>query len=541
MGERRGRGGDPGGWPPFCARRLGRSWTCDGRGGGRCTVADAQATAQSRAALKTALLAEARRLGFVAAGVAAAAPLLDLEALLRWRQERGMATPWEDPDPARRADPATLLPGARSVVAVAMAYDPPGRRTASRPASAQDRAAGGGDRAAGGGTGRRRDGRAAGGSRDGGDGGPPLRGYVAAAGRTRSYQHVMRQRLEALGRWLEARVPGCRWAVQVDTGPLVDRAWAERAGLGWVGKNACLIVPGRGSWVFLGELVTDVALPPDQPVAEACGDCDLCLRACPTQAFIGPRQLDPRRCVSFLSQKPGMLAPDERAALGQSLYGCDACQVVCPYNRSAGPGHPALRPDDTAPAGGAGNGTTSVPAAPVPSGAPTQARTGGAGGGRAPTAEAAAGPELDASRRAGDPAPDDGPPDATGRPDLVALLRMGRAEFRRRYRSLTGAWRGRKTWQRNALVALGNRGPAARSAVPALVTVLRDDPRPDLRALAAWALGRIGGECAQRALAEARAREDDPAVRAAIADALRPAPGAGRGGGRAEAYGAQAF
>ncbi|HEY8552562.1 MAG TPA: tRNA epoxyqueuosine(34) reductase QueG [Thermaerobacter sp.] len=459
------------------------------------------ATSTSPAALKAALLAEARRLGFVAAGVAAAVPLLDLQALLRLRQERGMATPWEDPDAVRRADPASLLPGARSVVAVAMAYDPPRLGPPPRSASARHRAA----------------------DPEPPHGGPTLSGYVAAAGRTRSYQHVMRQRLEALGRWLEARVPGCRWAVQVDTGPLVDRAWAERAGLGWVGKNACLIVPGRGSWVFLGELVTDVALPPDQPVADACGDCDLCLRACPTDAFLGPRQLDPRRCVSFLSQKPGMLEPDERAALGQSLYGCDACQVVCPYNRQAGPGHPALRPAGPGTAEGAGMETTPALAGAAASPAPRGAAAGGAMDPRPPRAGVAIGDrEAGPSHRPRESAPCGGGSDGASRPDLVALLGMGRAEFRRRYRSLTGAWRGRKTWQRNAVVALGNRGPAARAAVPALVAVLRDDPRPDLRALAAWALGRIGGEAARRALADARDREDDATVRAAIEDALRP-------------------
>lgn len=490
------------------------------------------------ARLKAALVAQARRLGFVAVGVAAAIPQTDLEWLLRRRLAQGMATPWEEPDPARRTDPASLLPGARSVVAVAMGYDPPrppraNRRSPScrsgpeevgepgpdRPARDPALGPGGGTgRGTGGGTGgdpagprvdhpgvrqRAPSGRepAAGAGGSGvGNGGPgegrpreaceggaggagdggALRGYVAAAGRTRSYQHVMGRRLEALGRWLEAVVPGgCRWAVQVDTGPLVDRAWAERAGIGWIGKNACLIVPGRGSWVFLGELVTDLDLPPDQPLADACADCDRCLRACPAGAFIAPRQVDPRRCISLLSQKPGMLDTEERAALGQSLYGCDVCQVVCPFNREAGPGHPALR---------------------------VEARGDGAEAGAAPP--------------------------------LVSLLGMGRAEFRVRYRALTGAWRGRKAWQRNAVIALGNRGASARPAVPALAGVLCQDPRPDLRALAAWALGQIGGDEAREALVRARDRDRDPAVRQAAAEALATldadAPGRRRRSGRGE-------
>ncbi|GAB6876123.1 tRNA epoxyqueuosine(34) reductase QueG [Thermaerobacter litoralis] len=493
------------------------------------------------AQLKAALVAEARRLGFVAVGVAAATPQLDLAALLRRRQALGMATPWEDPDPVRRTDPESLLPGARSVVAVAMAYDPPGRGP--------------------------RGGAAAGGDAGG------LRGYVAAAGRTRSYQHVMGRRLEALGRWLEARVPGCRWAVQVDTGPLVDRAWAERAGIGWIGKNACLIVPGWGSWVFLGELVTDVALPPDQPLADACAGCDRCLRACPTGAFLGPRQLDPRRCISFLSQKPGMLDAEERAALGQSLYGCDACQAVCPFNHPARPGHPALRlagggdPPAGEPAAGRFGAAADEPAPGAAAGQGPAPETAAGEGSTAPNGPLAGPPREAGDEPAGGPAAPPGGGDAPGsappvgddlaRPPLVPLLQMGRAAFQARYRPLTGAWRGRKTWQRNAIVALGNRGPGARAAVPALAALLRDDPRPDIRALAAWALGRIGGDEAGEALRAARDGDADPHVCRAAAEALgrlaaeragRPAlapaatgrgaapkdgaarPGAGRGG-----------
>ena len=425
-----GSGREPSGPPAMACDRHGTA-----AGAGRFP-APAPAGAPAPAALAAALKAEARRLGFVAVGIARAEPFLDLAGLLRRRQARGMATPWEDPDPARRIDPASLLPGARSLIAVAMAYDPP------RPAAAR---------------------RATGGA----PAGSSLRGYVAAAGRARSYQHVMRQRLEALGAWLESRRPGCRWAVQVDTGPLVERAVAERAGVGWIGKNACLIVPGHGSWVFLGELVTDVELPPDAPLADACGECDLCLRACPAGAFLGPRELDPRRCISFLTQKGGLPDEAEREAMGSSLYGCDACQAVCPYNRAAPPGHPALRPAD---------------------------------------------------------------PEEAAAPHLEELLALSRAEFRRRYRPLTGAWRGRKIWQRNALIALGNRRDGR--AVPALAGVLARDPRPDLRALAAWALGRIGGPQARAALRGALAGEADPQVRAAVTRALAGLEegAAGRGG-----------
>lgn len=395
--------------------------------------------------LSEALKAEARRLGFVAVGIASAEPFLDLAGLLLRRQAAGMATPWEDRDWRRRIDPSRLLPGARSLVAVAMAYDPPSR-AGHRPLR--------GDPA-----GRAR-------AEDAGEKrGEEPRGYVAAAGRTRSYQHVMGQRLEALGRWLEGRRPGCRWCVQVDTGPLVDRAVAQRAGIGWIGKNTCLIVPQHGSWVYLGELITDVELVPDAPLSDACGDCDLCLRACPTGAFRAPHQLDPRRCIAFLSQTNRPLGDQEREALGVNLYGCDACQTVCPFNRGAPSGHPALRPESV---------------------------------------------------------------DDAAAPPLLELLTMSKTAFRRRYRALSGAWRGRKTWQRNAIVGLGNR--RQRAAVPLLRRILRSDPRPDIRATAAWALGRIGGREACEALHQAYGVESAPEVR----DAIQRALAAGRGAPVAE-------
>jgi epoxyqueuosine reductase len=123
----------------------------------------------------------------------------------------------------------------------------------------------------------------------------------------------------------------------VDLLPIYERAWAQRAGVGFIGKNCCLIVPGLGSHLFLTTLVTSAELPADSPIKERCGECTACLSACPTRAFAGPRELDARRCISYLTiEQRGSVPEPLRAGVGDWLFGCDACQDVCPYNQAPG-------------------------------------------------------------------------------------------------------------------------------------------------------------------------------------------------------------
>jgi epoxyqueuosine reductase len=160
----------------------------------------------------------------------------------------------------------------------------------------------------------------------------PVPGRMARYAQGRDYHGVLYDRTRALRRYLQkagAQVRAC-----VDTLPALERAWAARAGVGFVGKNACIIVPGLGSHVLLSLLVTSAALEPDEPLRERCGECTLCLDACPTRAFVGPRQLDARRCISYLTiEHEGPIDEGLRAQMGPWLFGCDVCQDVCPYNR----------------------------------------------------------------------------------------------------------------------------------------------------------------------------------------------------------------
>jgi len=151
------------------------------------------------------------------------------------------------------------------------------------------------------------------------------------------YHEVIATRLEALLAWMRERHPEPFDArAYVDTGPVQERVYAQRAGLGWVGKNGCLINPELGSWLFLSEIICSLALRPDAPGLDQCGTCTLCLEACPTGALVAPRVLDATRCLSYLTIELKGSVPEElREPVGRHAYGCDICQDVCPWNMHA--------------------------------------------------------------------------------------------------------------------------------------------------------------------------------------------------------------
>lgn len=267
---------------------------------------------------------------------------------------RGDFAAWgyDDAYAARAASPGSLLPGARSVVCIALAYATPPPEQSG-----------------------------------------PLRGRVSNYAWSRDYHARMRTVLSCVATALDdaAGVPSS--VVVCDTAPLAERAFAVRAGLGWAGKHTNLIVPAVGSFVFLGEVVTTLALEPDVPLAKSCGTCTRCVDVCPTGALRGDYTIEAGRCISDLTQSARAVPVELRPLLGDWVWGCDLCQDVCPPTRRAAP---AARPDFE---------------------------------------------PLDAD---------------AARPDLVALLELRSREFKRRYRSTAMGWRGAAVLRRNAALGLGN-------------------------------------------------------------------------------------
>jgi epoxyqueuosine reductase len=165
----------------------------------------------------------------------------------------------------------------------------------------------------------------------------PGRAQIARYAWGDDYHEVIGRRLDALLAWMREASPDPFDArAYVDTGPVQERVFAQHAGIGWIGKNTCVINPALGSWIFLGEIICSLPLEVDAPSVDQCGTCTLCLDACPTRAILAPGVLDATQCISYLTiEKRGQLTPATREAIGSHIYGCDVCQEVCPWNAAA--------------------------------------------------------------------------------------------------------------------------------------------------------------------------------------------------------------
>ena len=164
----------------------------------------------------------------------------------------------------------------------------------------------------------------------------PTIGYVSRYALGRDYHKVLRHRLAKLAERIAGACAGTHYRVFVDSGPVLEKAYARNAGLGWIGKHTNLINRNAGSWFFLGEILTDLPLPIDEPATAHCGTCTACLEVCPTRAIVAPNELDARRCISYLTiELRGPIPVEFRKAIGNRIYGCDDCQIVCPWNKFA--------------------------------------------------------------------------------------------------------------------------------------------------------------------------------------------------------------
>jgi len=278
--------------------------------------------------------------GLAALGCCSAAPFDDVRRLLERRRADGLAGGMQFTyrNPARATDPAATLPSARSLVVGALAYDPgPPAGPGTAATAGTGAIAGAASTVAEAGEGSGAVGSAPGCASGGGE---PL-GSVARYAWA-DYYSALRSALGSVGEVL--RRAGWRAVVVADQNNLVDRAAAQRAGLGWYGKSTNLLVPGAGSWFVLGSIITDAELVAADPVADGCGPCRRCLDGCPTGAIVAPGVLDARRCLAWLVQAPGDFPAEYRVALGDRIYGCDDCQEVCPPNRRA------PRPSSSSPA-----------------------------------------------------------------------------------------------------------------------------------------------------------------------------------------------
>ena len=306
-------------------------------------------------ALKKDIIDHAKSLGIDKIGFTTADVFTEMKNHLIRQEKLGFQSGFEEKDIDKRVDPSLTFSKSRSIIAIALAY----------PSKMKDAP------------------RSVKGAR---------RGIFARASWGADYHTVLRDRLSKLEAFIQERVPEARFRSMVDTGELVDRAVAERAGIGWSGKNCSVITPEYGSYVYLGEMITNLPFEPDEPMQDQCGACNKCVDVCPTGALVQGGQLDSQKCIAFLTQTKGFLPDEYRAKLGNRIYGCDTCQTICPKNKGKDfHFHLEMEPDGE-----------------------------------------------------------------VAKPLLEPLLTISNREFKETYGHVSGSWRGKKPIQRNAIIALAH-------------------------------------------------------------------------------------
>lgn len=272
------------------------------------------------------------------------------------------------------------------------------------------------------------------------------RGSFARASWGRDYHFILKEHMSLLVEYMKEEVPGAKFKSMVDTGELIDVAVAQRAGIGFIGRNGLLITEEYGSWVYLGEIITDIEIEPDEPIENGCGDCMRCVQYCPPSALLADGRMNAKKCLSYQTQAKEYMPEKYRRRMTTVIYGCDICQLVCPYNQ-----------------------------------------------GKSYHLHEEMEPKLDREF-----------------PVLLDMLDLSNREFKNQFGELAGSWRGRKPLQRNAIIALAN--SRDETALPKLIQLVENDPRPMIRGTAAWAISRIQKYYNQvliDCLEEQRSREED--------------------------------
>ncbi|KPB03008.1 tRNA epoxyqueuosine(34) reductase QueG [Bacillus sp. CHD6a] len=305
--------------------------------------------------LKEEIIAYSKEVGIDKIGFASAGVFTGLKERLITQQELNYQSGFEEPDIEKRTNPKLVLPKAKSIIAIALAY--PSKMKDAPRSTREER-----------------------------------RGIFCRASWGVDYHDILREKLRLLEAFIKEKRPDALMKSMVDTGELSDRAVAERAGIGWSGKNCAIITPEFGSYVYLGEMITTISFEPDTPLEDNCGTCNKCVEVCPTGALVQGGQLNSNKCIAFLTQTKGFLAEEYRTKLGNRLYGCDTCQTVCPENKGKDFHlHPEMEPD----------------------------------------------PEI-------------------VKPKLKPLLTISNKEFKENFGKISGSWRGKKPIQRNAIIALAH-------------------------------------------------------------------------------------